>query len=36
LERQPVQGENVAITYSNAQGLVREARGRGKAQDLGR
>ena len=36
LDRQPGQGENVAITYSNAQGLVREARARGKAQDLGR
>jgi hypothetical protein len=36
LDRQPGQGENVAIIYSNAQGLVREARARGKAQDLGR
>ena len=36
LDRQPGKGESVAITYSNAQGLVREARARGKAQDLGR
>lgn len=36
LDRQPVPGENVAINYSNAKGVVREARTRGKAQDLGR
>jgi antirestriction protein ArdC len=36
LDRQPGPGENVVINYSNAKGLVREARGRGKAQDLGR
>jgi antirestriction protein ArdC len=36
LDRQPESGENVAINYSNSKGLVREARGHGKAQDLGR
>ena len=36
LDRQPAPGEKVAINYSNAKGLVREARVRGKAQDLGR
>ncbi len=36
LDRQPAPGENVAINYSNAKGVVREARARGKAQDLGR
>jgi len=36
LDRQPEPGENVAINYSNAKGLVREARARGKGQDLGR
>jgi antirestriction protein ArdC len=36
LDRQPEQGTNVAINYSNAKGLVREARSHGKAQDLGR
>jgi hypothetical protein len=36
LDRQPDQGANVAIDYSNAKGLVREARSRGKTLDLGR
>jgi len=36
LDRQPGLGENVAISYSNEKGRVREARARGKAQDLGR
>lgn len=36
LDRQPAIGESVAINYSNAKGAVREARARGKAQDLGR
>jgi antirestriction protein ArdC len=36
LDRQPGQGENVAINYSNSKGLVHEARARGKTQDLGR
>ena len=36
LDWQPGLGENVAINYSNEKGHVREARARGKAQDLGR
>jgi len=36
LDRQPGPGESVGINYSNGKGVVREARGRGKAQDLGR
>jgi hypothetical protein len=36
LDRRPETGENVTINYSNSRGLVREARGRAKTQDLGR
>lgn len=36
LDRQPGPGENVAINYSNETGHVREARVRGKAQELAR
>ena len=36
LDRQPGPGENVAINYSNERGHVREARVRGKAQELAR
>jgi len=36
LERQPKTGENVSIHYSNARGLVRQARGPAKAQEWGR
>ena len=36
LDRRPKTGENVSINYSNARGLVRQARSPAKAQELGR
>lgn len=36
LDRQPEVGDNVAINYSGAKGIVRETRDHAKAQELGR
>jgi antirestriction protein ArdC len=36
LDRQPEPGATVAINYSNAQGVVRDAKARDKAQEVGR
>ena len=36
LDRQPGLGENVAINYSSAKGMVHDIHDRGKAQERGR